>query len=138
MDIDRRRPILLGSVALALVLTAYSTLKPPRGSDSGRETVIEIVIVLVVALVAALVTRRQITSEAGARPSGRFALGLSVVGLLTIGVFWLGIFSVAIAGCATLVAMEARRRRNGSRAATAALAVSALTVVLSILVAIVS
>jgi hypothetical protein len=138
MDIDRRRPILLGSIALALLLTAYSTLKPPRASDSARDTLTEIVIVLIVALVAALVTRRQITAETGARPSGRFALGLSIVGLLTIGVFWLGIFSVAIAGCATLIAMEARRRGNGNRAATAALAVSALTIVLSVVVAIVS
>lgn len=138
MDIDRRRPILLGSIALALLLTAYSTLKPPRTSDSGRETAIEIVIVLVVAVIAALITRRQITSDTGARPSGRVALVLSIVGLLAIGVFWLGVFSVAIAGCATLIAMEARRRRNGTRAATAALAVSALTVLLSVVVAIAS
>lgn len=138
MDIERRRPILLGSIALALLLTAYSTLKPPRGSDSGRETLIELVIVLVVAFAAALITRRQITSDAGARPSGRFALILSIVGLLTIGVFWLGVFSVAIAGCATLVALEARRRGNGARSATAALGISAVTVVLSIVVAIAS
>jgi cbb3-type cytochrome oxidase subunit 3 len=138
MELERRRPILLASVALAVLATAYTTLKPPRSSDSARETVIEVLIVLAVALATLLVTRRQITSDDASKPSGRVALGVAVAGLLSIGVFWLGVFSIAIAGGAILIAMEARRRGNAPRAATAALAVSAVTVGLSILVAVAS
>ncbi len=133
MEIEHRRPFLLASTALALILTAYSTLKPPRHSDSARETAIEVVIVLVVALLTFLVVRRRLDSA-----TGRLALVVAAAGLLAVGVFWLGVFSVAIAGAAGLLAVEARRRRNQPRAATAALALAALTVLLSVLVVIAS
>ena len=137
MEIEHRRPFLLAGTALALILTAYSTLKPPRHSDSARETAIEIVIVLAVALVTFAILRRRLVSDTAAA-SGRLALVVATVGLLAVGVFWLGVFSVAIAGAAWLLAMEARRRRSHPAAATAALAVAALTVLLSIVVVIAS
>ena len=138
MEIEHRRPFLLASAALALILTAYSTLKPPRHSDSARETAIEVVIVLAVALVMFVIVRRRLDSDATTGPSGRLALAVAIVGLLAVGVFWLGVFSVAISGAAWLLAMEARRLQNQPAAATAALAIAAITVLLSIVVVIAS
>jgi hypothetical protein len=52
--------------------------------------------------------------------------------------FFLGIFSVALAGAGMMIALEARRRVSSPRAATAALVISAITVVLSVFVAVAS
>ena len=64
----------------------------------------------------------------------RGALILAIIGAVTIVVFWLGI-PVVFAGAAALLAIEARRRGVGSRAASAALLIAALTPVAAIVVA---
>lgn len=134
-DFDMRIPLI--STGLALALTAYSTLKPPRNAEATRETLIELVIVVVVATVTFLLAGRAV-SRAENPPSGRAALVLAVVSLVSVLAFIIGIFSVALAGAALMIALEARRRRSSPRAATAAIAISAVTVVLSILIAVVS
>jgi hypothetical protein len=134
-DFDLRIP--LASTGIALALTAYSTLKPPRDSESARETAIELVIVVAVAAATFLLTRRAITRSTSA-PSGRAALVLAIVALVSVMAFFLGIFSVALAGASIMLALDARRRRSAATAATAALVVAAVTVVLSVLIAIVS
>jgi hypothetical protein len=134
-DFDMRIPLI--STGLALALTAYSTLKPPRNAEATRETLIELVIVVVVATVTFLLAGRAV-SRSENPPSGRAALVLAVVGLASVLAFIIGIFSVALAGAALMIALEARRRRSAPRAATAAIAISAVTVVLSILIAVVS
>src|SRR6478752_6127015 len=90
---DMRIPLV--STGLAIALTAYSTLKPPRNSEATRETL----------------------------------MGLVIVALISVLAFFLGIFSVALAGAAMMIALEARRRVSSPRAATAALVISAITVV---------
>jgi uncharacterized membrane-anchored protein len=134
-DFDMRIPLI--STGVALALTAYSTLKPPRSSEATRETLIELVIVAVVAGVTFLLTRRAI-SRSQNPPSGRAALVLAVVGLASVLAFFLGIFSVALAGAAMMIALEARQRRSSPRAATAAIVISVVTIALSVLIAIVS
>ena len=86
------------------------------------------------------ITRRVIKSASSPSPAATVRMpSTSCSGaLLSVGVFWLGVFSVAIAGAAWLLAMEARRHRNHPAATTAALAVAALTVLLSIVVVIAS
>ena len=138
MDIDRRRPILLGSIALALLLTAYSTLKPPRTSDSGRETAIE----------DRHRPRRRRHRSSHHAPPDHLRHGRATL--------WPGRprpVDRRAAGDRRVLARCLQRRhrrlrnadRDGSpstperdRAATAALAVSALTVLLSVVVAIAS
>jgi len=134
-NFDMRIPLV--STGLAIALTAYSTLKPPRNSESTRETLIELVIVTLVAVVTFLLTRRAVNRSDNA-PSGRFALGLAIVALISVLAFFLGIFSVALAGAAMMIAIEARRRVSSPTAATAAIVISAITVVLSVVVAVVS
>lgn len=134
-DFDLRIP--LASTGLALALTAYSTLKPPRHSEATRETLIELVIVAVVALVTFLLTRRAVRRSEGV-PSGRSALVLAIVGLVSTFAFFLGIFSVAVAGAALMLALEARRSGSAPTAAASALIISAVTVALSVVIAIVS
>jgi len=134
-NFDMRIPLV--STGLAIALTAYSTLKPPRNSEATRETLIELVIVTLVAMVTFLLTRRAVNRSDNA-PSGRFALGLAIVALISVLAFFLGIFSVALAGAAMMIALEARRRASAPRAATAALVISAITVVLSVFVAVAS
>jgi hypothetical protein len=133
-----RRPIPLVSTALALALTAYSTLKPPRASDSARDTATELVIVLAVALVTFFMTGRALREPAAGKPSGRTALALSVVSIVAVGAFAIGLVSVLLAGAASVLALEARERGNAPRAATAAVVVAGVAVVLSALIAIVS
>lgn len=134
-DLDLRIPLI--STGLALALTAYSTLKPPRNGEATRETLIELVIVLAVAGVTFLLAGRAV-SRADSPPSGRAGLVLAIVALLSVLAFFIGIFSVALAGAALMIALEARRRRSAPRAATAAIVISAITVVLSVLIAVVS
>lgn len=134
-EFDLRIPV--ASTALAVALTAYSTLKSPRSSDSARETAIELVIVAIVATATFLLTRRAISGSASA-PSGRAALVLAVVGLVSVLAFFLGIFGVALAGAAIMIALDARERRAAPTAATAALVIAGLAVLLSVLIAIVS
>jgi len=134
-NFDMRIPLI--STGLALALTAYSTLKPPRNSDATRETLIELVIGIAVAAVTFLLTRRAV-SRTDNPPSGRAALVLAITGLVSVLAFFLGIFSVALAGAALMVALEARRRHSSSRAAAAAIVVAAVTVILSVLIAVVS
>jgi hypothetical protein len=120
----------LWSTVAAVVLTAYSVLKPPRDGATGRELAIEMVIVLAVAAITFTIVRRV-------ERKGRVALGLAILGLLSVALFFLGIVSVLFAGAAAQLALEARRRAS-SRAATVALAITPVTVVLSILIAIVA
>jgi hypothetical protein len=98
---------------------------------------IELVIVNLVAVVTFLLTRRAVNRSDNA-PSGRFALGLAIVALISVLAFFLGIFSVALAGAAMMIALEARRRVSSPRAATAAIVIPAITVVLSVFVAVAS
>ncbi len=134
-DFDMRIPLI--STGLALALTAYSTLKPPRNSEATRETLVELAVVAVVAGVTFLLTRRAV-SRSDSAPSGRAALILAVVALVSVLAFVIGIFSVALAGAALMIGLEARRRHSSPRAATAGIAIAAIAVVLSVLIAIVS
>ena len=136
MNTSLRTPIPLASTAAAVVLTAYSVLKPPRNGQAGRELAIELVIVLLVAAIAFFATGRSVTSERPDKPSGRAALTLAIVGLLSVAGFAVGIFSVVLAGAAALLAREARTRASHTAAATAALAIAAVTVLLSVVIAI--
>ena len=120
----------LASTAAAVALTICSVLKPPRDADVGRELLIELAVVLALAAATFVVARR-------ARPSGRAALTLAILGLVSVALFWLGLFSVVFAGGATLLALETRRRRP-SPAATGALVLAAVTVALSVLIAVVA
>jgi hypothetical protein len=120
----------LWSTVAAVVLTAYSVLKPPRDGATGRELAIEMVLVLAVAAITFTIVRRV-------ERKGRVALVLAILGLVSVALFFLGIISVVFAGAAAQLALEARRR-GSSRAATVALTISAATVILSILVAIVA
>src|SRR5438067_218147 len=113
-------PIPPVSTGLAITSTAYSTPKPPPNSEPTRT----LVIVSLVAVVTFLLTRRAVNRSDNA-PSGRFALGLSIVALISVLAFFLGIFSVALAGAAMMIAIEARRRVSSPTAATAAVVISA-------------
>jgi hypothetical protein len=126
----KKTSIPLWSTVAAVVLTAYSVLKPPRDSATGRELAIEMAIVLAVAAITFTLVRRV-------ERQGRVALALAILGLLSVALFFLGIISVLFAGAAAQLALEARRRTN-SRAATVALALAPVTIVLSILIAIAS
>src|SRR5436305_13461508 len=95
-DIDMRIPII--STGLALALTAYSTLKPPRNAEATRETLVELAIVLVVAAVAFLLTGRAV-SRADSPPSGRVGLMLAVVARVSVVCHGVCLFGVACGGC---------------------------------------
>jgi hypothetical protein len=120
----------LWSTVLAVALTAYSVLKPPRHGATGRELAIELVIVLAIAAATFAWVGR-------ARAAGRGAVVLSALGLVSVALFALGIFSVVLAAGGALLALEARRRGQ-TTAATAAFVLAALTLPLSVLIAVVS
>jgi hypothetical protein len=132
------RPMALASTALALILTAYSVLKPPRDSTTGQELAIELVIVLAVCALTFALTRRSIASSRRDRPSEWAAFTVSVLGFLSIAVFWLGIFSVALAGAAVVLALHATGDGGRSALTKATIGIAAVTVPVSVLIAIVS
>ena len=130
MYAQAEKSIPLWSTAAAIALTAYTVLKGHRDGATGRELAIELVIVFALAAVTFVLARRV-------RPTGRAAVTLAALGLVSVALFWLGLFSVVLAGGAALVALETRSAGR-SRTATAALVVAAITVVLSVVVAIAS
>ncbi len=122
-----RVPFALGSFGLSAVLTAIGSFS---GNDdhAWRQWLIVCAVAAVATAIVFWVVVPRIDNL------GRGALILAIVGAITIVLFWLGLPAV-IAGGASLLALEARKRSVGASLGTAALALAALTVAVALLLA---
>ena len=123
----RRTIFALGSVALAIALSAVGTFRGDADHSARSWLVVSAIVVAVAAVVFWLIVPRV-------DRVGRGALIFGIVGVLSIVVFWLGIPPV-LAGAAALLALAARERGTETGMATAALVLAALTLAAAVVVA---
>jgi hypothetical protein len=126
--VDRRLPFAIGAIVVSAILTAIGTYS---GTDSHQTRQFLVVLAVTLAVTAILFV--------GVVPrfdgSARAALVLGILAVVSVLVFWLGV-PVPVAAAATFIALTAREREDQSRGeTTAALALSALAVVLAAIAA---
>jgi hypothetical protein len=125
----RRNEFALGSVALAIALSAIGTFRGDEDHSARSWLIVSAIIVAVAAVVFWVIVPRI-------DRVGRGALIFAILGALSIVVFWLGIPPV-LAGAAAMLALVARGRGTETGMATIALALAALTVAAAVVVAII-
>jgi hypothetical protein len=120
----------VAGVALATVYTAIGTFQDATEDNTWRRMFITFGIILVTAAVAFLAARRALGGSTDR--VARTSVVLGVLAFLSLVVFWAGLPAV-LAAAAAVLALAARDRRGGvlGRGPATALVLSAITVVLA-------
>jgi cytochrome bd-type quinol oxidase subunit 2 len=124
--------------AVTAVLTAMGTFWDLTNNESdSHHDASEYFIVLGIAAVGAALVFGLVVRTAATGNPGRRALILSVVGFLSVAVFWAGLPAVIAAGALACALTQKDKDGSFSVASKTALALSAITVALAVMLAIV-